>query len=80
MALPLVYLYAHVKVIKEPSFANALKYENRQFHRNAVAGHRVGTLLTIAHERRVRDELRSGVGHCHDLASTPMNNEQMDVQ
>jgi len=67
MATYVMYLYGHVKVLKDQSFADKIRYENRQFHRDAIAGLKVGTLPIIAHERRVRDELRSGK---HELSET----------
>ncbi|KAI5917427.1 hypothetical protein F4810DRAFT_696409 [Camillea tinctor] len=58
MALYVVYLYGHVNLLKNREFANHINYENSQFHRDAVAGLRVGTLPVIAEERRLRDQLR----------------------
>ena len=42
---------ARVKVIKEPSFANIIKYANHQFYRDSIASHMIGRLPKIAYER-----------------------------
>jgi hypothetical protein len=60
MAVYVLYLYSHVKALKDPSFVDDIRYENRQFHRDAAAGRSIGTLPAIAHQREVRDKLRSG--------------------
>ncbi|TPX13912.1 uncharacterized protein E0L32_005612 [Thyridium curvatum] len=59
MALYLVYLYGHVKPLKDREFTKNIMYENRRFHSDAVAGLSVGTLPVIEEERRFRDQLRS---------------------
>lgn len=58
MAVQVCYLYQHVRELKEQSFSKEIKYENRQFHYDALSGVDIGTLPVIAVERRVRDELR----------------------
>ncbi|KAK2617039.1 hypothetical protein QQS21_000133 [Conoideocrella luteorostrata] len=58
MALQLSYLYGYVCELKEQSFSKVIKYENRQFHHDALSGVSVGTLPIITIERQVRDELR----------------------
>ncbi|RMZ85248.1 hypothetical protein DV738_g316, partial [Chaetothyriales sp. CBS 135597] len=57
MALYVVYLYGHVKTLKDRNFVKHIKHENRRFHDDALAGYNVGTLPVIAEERRLRDEL-----------------------
>ncbi len=54
------YLYAHVTALKARSFASELKHENRQFHHDVLSGFQTGTRPFLAHERRIREELRNG--------------------
>lgn len=58
MSVYTLYLYDHVKTLKEPSFANEIVLENRQFHEHALAGFPVGTIPCLRLERQGRDELR----------------------
>ncbi|RMD44137.1 hypothetical protein DV735_g1039, partial [Chaetothyriales sp. CBS 134920] len=58
MALYVVYLYGHVKTLKDQNFVKHIKHENRHFHDDALAGYNIGTLPVIAEERRLRDEMR----------------------
>ncbi|OIW33771.1 hypothetical protein CONLIGDRAFT_628692 [Coniochaeta ligniaria NRRL 30616] len=69
MAVYVLYLYAHVKALKDPSFVSGISPENREFHRHAVAGHSIGTLPAIAHHREVRDTLRSRSGALDSLST-----------
>ncbi|GAB1317983.1 hypothetical protein MFIFM68171_08193 [Madurella fahalii] len=70
-------LYKYVAQVKEKTFAEGLKYENRQFHYDALAGLAIGTVKFRAHERRVRAELRTGTRHLRDcsLERVPENLE-----
>jgi hypothetical protein len=60
MAVQVCYLYGYVPELMERSYAKELKYENRQFHYDAISGLQISTLGVISHERLVRDELRKG--------------------
>lgn len=60
LSIQVAYIYDYCQSLKKRSFADHLIPENRQFHYDAVAGASVSTLPVIAHERRVRDELRRG--------------------
>ncbi|KAL2753279.1 hypothetical protein ACRALDRAFT_1065392 [Sodiomyces alcalophilus JCM 7366] len=66
MALQVCYLYEHVHELKERSFSKEIKYENRQFHHDALLGLDIGTLPVLAAERRIRDELRKEQGQLEE--------------
>lgn len=60
LALHICYLYGNCQTLKAQEFARRLNPENRQFHYDALSKPGLGTLPFIAHERRVRDEIRIG--------------------
>ena len=59
MGLYLMYLYGNVESLKERSFLNKISWENRQFHKDAIASLPVCTLPMIEYERQAREQLRS---------------------
>lgn len=63
------YLYDYVPEMKDRSFADLLQPDNRQFHHDSLCGMVFGSILFLAHERIVRDEIRRGtrqVQECSD--------------
>lgn len=60
VSVHIAYLYRYAPALKERSFALELKHENRQFHHDVVSGFETGTKRFLAHERRIREELRNG--------------------
>lgn len=63
------YLYDYVPALKEKSFAEQLKYENRQYHYDCLSGMSTGTLPFIRHERKIRDALREGTFQLCDCSA-----------
>ena len=52
-----VYLYGNVQQLKSPGFAERLLHEHRQYHYDACAGMRSGTVQFAAHQRKIRRAL-----------------------
>lgn len=77
ISVHIAYLYDHVPVLKERSFASSLAYENRQFHHDILSGLETGTRRFLAHERRVRKELRKGERQLQEcsVARVPENEQ-----
>jgi hypothetical protein len=69
LSLQLVYLYAHCKEIQSTYFASLLRFENRQFHIDALTGPSVGKSKLIAWNRQVRRELSEGTRQLMDKNS-----------
>ena len=51
LSVHISYLYEYVAKLKERSFVEGLKFENRQFHHDILSGLRSGTIQFRAHER-----------------------------
>ncbi|KAF9775473.1 hypothetical protein IL306_006416 [Fusarium sp. DS 682] len=60
LAIQLVYLYAHCRDMRSPKLVEQLRFENRQFHIDALTGPSVGKAPLIAWGRQVRRELLDG--------------------
>jgi len=60
LAVYIGYLYTYVPALKDPSFANLLKYEHRQYHFDMLAGMKGWTLAFHKHEGLIREALRQG--------------------
>lgn len=60
LVVQISYLYAHVPALKEKSFAEQMKYENRQFHFDELMGVDTGTIEFRKHLRAIRDGLLQG--------------------
>ncbi|KAJ5958463.1 uncharacterized protein N7479_005613 [Penicillium vulpinum] len=60
LACQISYIYAHVAVAKQLSFAEQMKYEHRQFHFDVLAGMETGTVQFRKHQRAIRDALLQG--------------------
>ena len=60
LACQIFYLYTYVPALKEKSFAEKMKYENRQFHLDVLMGMKAGTVRFRNHQRAIRDALRQG--------------------
>jgi len=54
--------------LKERSLTEHLRYENQQFHFDALSGMIHNTLSFIAHQPRIRKELRAGTRRLQDSA------------
>jgi hypothetical protein len=52
------YLYAYNADLEKRSFAEFLRYDNRQYHLDRLAGMSSETISFIRHEREVQDEIR----------------------
>lgn len=55
-----LYLYEHAPALKEKSFAEQMKYENRQFHFDVLMGMNAGTVRFGRYQRAIRGALRQG--------------------
>lgn len=60
LACQIFYLYTYIPALKEKSFAEQMKYENRQFHLNVLMGMNAGMVRFGRHQRAIRDALRQG--------------------
>jgi hypothetical protein len=55
IACQIAYIYGHNSAVKDRSFSQYLKRENRQYHLDSLSGMRTGTAPFITHQRKIRD-------------------------
>lgn len=60
LGIQIGYIYGYIAQVKDPSFAQQLRPEHRQFHLDWIAGDSVGTTPFLDHHRLVRERLLNG--------------------
>lgn len=63
------YLYGYVPIVKTRQFADQLRFDNRQFHLDAVSGMPYNMLPYLRHARALRLELQQGTRQLVDCSS-----------
>ncbi|CAI7595724.1 unnamed protein product [Penicillium discolor] len=79
LACQISYLYAHVPVLKQQSFAEEMKYEHRQFHFDVLAGMETGTIQFRKHQCAIRDALLQGQYELRECSASRDNEDLFDT-
>jgi len=69
------YLYAYVPALREPSFAEFLKLEHRQYHFDTLSGMNTGNMKSIAHQRNIREAIRQGTYELRECSASRDNED-----
>ncbi|KAL2353118.1 hypothetical protein BJ546DRAFT_128030 [Cryomyces antarcticus] len=64
------YLYMHVPLLKDPSFARFLKADHRQYHLDSLSGMNTGSVAFISHQIRIREAIRNGTYQQRECSAT----------
>ncbi|KAJ5198981.1 hypothetical protein N7491_000455 [Penicillium cf. griseofulvum] len=79
LACQISYLYEYVPALKQPSFAEQMKYEHRQFHFDVLAGMETGTVQFRKHQRAIRDALLQGQYELRECSASRDNEDLFDT-
>ena len=67
------YLHDYIPYVKTRKFVQELRYDNRQYHLDWLAGMSTATNSFIKHQRAIRDALRQGIYQLQECSASSDN-------